>query len=123
MLPNAPDRVSLDMFEDREIIRLTGTGFLGTLFTSEFDADVQGKAAISVQTYYVAAALVRRGVGIAVVDEFTARASLNGDLDFRPFAKPAMFHIYCVHLEERPLSRISRDFIADLERAIETARS
>jgi DNA-binding transcriptional LysR family regulator len=111
------------MFEDLEIIRLTGTGFLGTLFTSEFDAGVAGTAAISVQTYYVAAALVRRGVGIAVVDEFTARASLTDDLDFRPFAKPALFDIYCVHLEERPLSRISRDFIADLEHAIETARS
>jgi DNA-binding transcriptional LysR family regulator len=123
MLPNAPPRVSLELFEDREIIRLTGTGSLGTLFTSEFEGDVQAKAAISVQTYYVAAALVRRGVGIAVVDEFTARASLNGELDFRPFANPALFHIYCVHLEERPLSRISRDFIAELERVIETTRS
>lgn len=121
--PDAPPRISLEMFEDQDIIRLTGAGTLGTLFTSEFEDRLEARGTISVQTYYVAAALVRRGVGIAVVDEFTARASLEPGLTFRPFLEPALFEVYSVHLEDRPLSRMARDFIAALQKAIETIRS
>ena len=121
--PDPPERVPLDRFKEQDVIRITGTGTLGTLFTTGFEDESAGRAAISVQTYYVAAALVRRGVGVAVVDEFTARACRGVDLDFRPFVEPASFDVFCVHLEERPLSRTLRDFIVALQGAIEGARS
>lgn len=115
--PYAPERVSLDMFRHRDLIRLTDSGFVGTMFNNEFSEE-PGTAAISVQTYYVAAALVRRGAGFAVVDEFTARAYMGEDLDFRPLANDARFQVFCTHLVSQPLSRLARDFVATLEKTL-----
>ena len=122
-LPDAPGRVSLDMLRHRDLIRLTGSGSVGTLFSSEVDPDEPRLACISVETYYVAAALVRRGAGFAVVDEFTARASLGDDLDFRPLAESAAFSVYCIHLEDRPLSRVAREFAAVLGSTLSSAQA
>jgi len=102
-LPDAPERVSLDMLNHLDLIRLTGSGSVGSLFSSEVDPDEPSRASISVQTYYVAAALVRRGAGFAVVDEYAARESLSDDLDFRRLAESVAFNVYCIHLEDRPL--------------------
>jgi DNA-binding transcriptional LysR family regulator len=121
-LPDAPERVSLDMLQHRDLIRLAGSGSVGTLFSSEVDSDEPPRASISVQTYYVAAALVRHGAGFAVVDEFTAKASLSDDLDFRPLAESAGFSVYCIHLEDRPLSRIAREFVAVFKSALAEVR-
>ena len=116
--PDAPERVSLDMFRHRDLIRLTDAGFVGSLFDSEISDEQFGAATISVQTYYVAAALVRRGAGFAIVDEFTARAHLGGDLDFRPLAGGAEFQVYCTHLASQPLSRLALDFVETLEKTL-----
>ena len=118
---NAPERVSLDMFRHRDLIRLTDSGFVGTLFDREVSEEAPGTPAISVQTYYVAAALVRRGAGFAVVDEFTARANLGDDLDFRPLTNGARFQVFCTHLVSRPLSRLARDFVTTLEKTLASA--
>jgi DNA-binding transcriptional LysR family regulator len=119
--PDAPERVSLDMVGDRDVIRLSSTGVLATLFNQELE-DREGAAAVraevSVQTYYVAAALVRRGVGVAVVDEFTARAYLSDEVDFRPLVEPASFGVYAIHLEDRPLSRLQSEFVSTLRETL-----
>lgn len=116
--PNMPERVSLDMFRHRDLIRLTDSGFVGTLFDREVSGEEPGAPAISVQTYYVAAALVRRGAGFAVVDEFTARHNLGDDLDYRPLVGGARFQVFCTHLVSRPLSRLARDFVTTLEKTL-----
>jgi DNA-binding transcriptional LysR family regulator len=119
--PDMPERVSLDMFRHRDLIRLTDSGFLGTLFDNEISEEQPATSTISVQTYYVAAALVRRGAGFAVVDEFTARANLGDDLDFRPLTNGARFQVFCTHLVSRPLSRLARDFVTMLEKTLASA--
>jgi DNA-binding transcriptional LysR family regulator len=116
--PDAPERVSLDMFRHRDLIRLTDSGFVGSLFDSEISEEEKSAPAISVQTYYVAAALVRCGAGFAIVDEFTARANLGNDLDFRPLVASAQFQIFCTHLVSRPLSRLALDFVETLSKTL-----
>jgi DNA-binding transcriptional LysR family regulator len=115
--PDAPDRVSLDMFRHRDLIRLTDSGLVGTLFNTVSE-EQPGASTISVQTYYVAAALVRRGAGFAIVDEFTARANRDAELDFRRLAGGARFEVFCTHLVSRPLSRLARDFVVTLEKTL-----
>ncbi|RYY27698.1 MAG: LysR family transcriptional regulator [Sphingomonadales bacterium] len=122
-LPNPPARLSIDTFEKFDLVKLSGTGSIDTLLTSEIDPTAATRAAISVETYYVAAALVREGAGIAIVDEFTARAMVGDDLDYRPLTKGSKFDVYCVHLEDRPLSRISQDFIAAMQEAMAFGRA
>lgn len=119
--PDAPARVSLDMIDSLDVIRLSSKGALATLFNQELEDVDEGAAAraeVSVQTYYVAAGLVRRGAGMAVVDEFTARASLTDELDFRPLTDKPSFGVYVIHLEDRPLSRLQSEFIRVLKDAI-----
>jgi DNA-binding transcriptional LysR family regulator len=106
-LPDAPDRLGIDTFK------------VGTLFASEVvQQDLGCREAIAVQTYYVAAALVRHGAGVAVVDEFTARANLSPELDFRPLKDAATFGVYCIYLEDRPLSKLTRLFVNTLQSAL-----
>ncbi|MBB3890035.1 DNA-binding transcriptional LysR family regulator [Phenylobacterium haematophilum] len=118
-MPDAPERLSLDAARDRDLISLAGSGPVGALFASEVVQDDPGRSErIFVQTYYVAAALVRHGAGVAVVDEFTARASLSPELDFRPLTPKVTFGVHCIYLEDRPPSRPARDFIAVLQQTL-----
>ena len=121
--PRPPARLALDALEKFDLVKLAGTGAIDTLLTSEIDSAAMPRAGISVETYYVAAALVREGAGIAVVDEFTARAMVGDDLDYRPLAKGSKFDVYCIHLEDRPLSRISQDFIAAMQTSMAFGRA
>ncbi len=113
----------MDMFRSRDLIRLSGSGSVGSLFTKQVDHVVPDTAAISVQTYYVAAALVRHGAGVAVVDEFTARASMGEDLDFRPLEESVRFNVYCIHLEDRPLSRLASELVATMKQSLVEERA
>ncbi|MDB5705287.1 MAG: LysR family transcriptional regulator [Sphingomonas bacterium] len=122
-VPDPPEQLSIDALERFDLVRLAGTGSIDTLLTSEIDTALARRTSISVETYYVAAALVREGAGVAVVDEFTARAMVGNDLDFRPLEKDSKFGVYCIHLEDRPLSLISQDFIAEMQKAITFGRA
>ena len=113
-MPDAPERLALDAARGRDLISLAGSGPVGALFASEVVQDDPGRSErIFVQTYYVAAALVRHGAGVAVVDEFTARAGTDADagVQHRPFSPPIRYTIQCVHLEDRPPSKAASRFI------------
>ncbi len=114
-LADPPDRLSPSMIGDRPLIRLTDEGTVGNLVTAQLEENMNASASISVQTYYVAAALVRHGVGLAIVDEFTARANLSQNLDFRPLVHTVGFNVYCIHLDDRPLSKLAKEFTKTLK--------
>lgn len=117
-IPDPPARLSTETLKKFDLLRLAGTGSIDTLIAGEVDMDWAGRAGISVETYYVAAALVREGAGIAVVDEFTARATVGEDLDFRPLERKSRFDVYCIHLVDRPLSRVAQEFIRTMQQSI-----
>lgn len=117
-IPDPPARLSTETLKQFDLLRLAGTGSIDTLIAGEVDMDWAGRAGISVETYYVAAALVREGAGIAVVDEFTARATVGEDLDFRPLERKSRFDVYCMHLVDRPLSRVAQEFIRTMQQSI-----
>jgi DNA-binding transcriptional LysR family regulator len=78
---------------------------------------------ISAQTFYLAAALVRHGAGIAVVDEPTAYATADPQVDFK-FFEPAMrFNVCAIHLEDRPLSQLARAFVQSVREHIVAAQA
>ena len=52
------------------------------------------------------------GAGMAVVDEFTARASVDAATAFRPFSPALRFKVACVHLDDRPPSKAADEFLA-----------
>jgi len=122
-LPDAPDRISLDMMGDLNLIRLVNAGSVGTLFNRFVTDDAFGPSSILVQTYFVAAALVQRRAGYAVVDEYTALARLTPELDYRPLADKVAFDVFGIHLADRPLSQLASKFLETVRDALEAARA
>lgn len=111
-LPDAPPRLPLSVLEGHDFVSLAHSGPMGTLFNREVARlDLHLNEAVTISTLYVAAALVRQGVGMAVVDDFTARACLSDDLDYRPLQPALTFGVHCIYLADRPISRLMQPFI------------
>ncbi|MCP3733446.1 LysR substrate-binding domain-containing protein [Sphingomonas sp. RP10(2022)] len=119
-LDEGPGRIDLATIADRSFVSLERSGPLGDLFAAEtqrLDLDLAEIA--SARTFYVAAALVRAGVGMAVVDSFTAAAMTGPALRFRPLRPSLAFDIVAITLEARPPSALMNDFLATLAALIE----
>lgn len=119
-IPNAPSRIHLDELRDHKFISPLQGGPIGRRLSSELSRlDVALNEVISARTYYVAAALVRAGVGMAIVDNFTAQASLTPGLASRPLQPAITFDVNAVYLQNRPPSRTASDFLTLLGSVIE----
>lgn len=111
-LPDAPPRLSLKILEGCDFVSLAHSGPMGTLFNKEVARqNLSLRETVTISTMYVAAPLVRQGVGMAVVDDFTARACLDPELDHRPLDPPVRFGVHCIYLADRPLPRLMQPFI------------
>lgn len=122
-LPGIGDSVPLQRLDGQDMVGLTTGGPVGELFNRELQRlGVQVREVVSNQTFYIAAALARHGAGMAVVDEFTARAGAGRDIAFRPFDPPLRFKVQCVHLEDRPPSPAAGGFIALFGELLRTER-
>jgi len=85
---------------------------VGSIFVRE--AQRRGltiREVISVGTFYMAVPLVLRGMGVAVLDEFTARSAPDRGAVFQGFDPPLRFEVRCIHLEDRPLSHLAEAFL------------
>src|SRR5690606_31060018 len=105
VIRRAPARLTLGWLCKHDIIGLSSSGPVGDIFAAAIDhAGIALREVVSVQTFYLAAALARHGAGIAIVDELTARANLGNGLQMRTFDPALSFGIQALHLEDRPLS-------------------
>jgi len=122
-LPDVGDSVPLQLLDGRDMVGLTTGGPVGELFNRELRRlGVRVREVVSNQTFYIAAALTRCGAGMAVVDELTARASVDAETAFRPFSPPLRFKVQCVHLEDRPPSKPAVEFLALFGRLMRETR-
>ncbi|WP_407353003.1 LysR family transcriptional regulator [Luteimonas sp. R10] len=114
-LPEVGASVPLRLLDGQDMVGLTTSGPVGDLFAGEVQRNnVAIREVVSNQTFYIAAALTRCGAGMAVVDEFTARASVDETTAFRPFDPAIRFKVECVYLEDRPPSKAADAFVAML---------
>ncbi len=110
--PSGTARVDIRKLDGRDSIGITSSGPMGLLLARELDRlEVEMNEVVSVRTFYVAASLVKHDVGVAVVDEFTARATMTPDLHFNRLSPPITFGVFGIWLEERPPSRACQKFI------------
>lgn len=122
--PRLPRRLDLSWLRNQDIVGLSTSGPVGDLFSAALaQRELPIREVVSVQTFYLAAALVRHGAGIAVVDELTARANVTpqGLLDFRPLEPAMRFSILALHLEDRPLSVLAKRFLHTLQATLDEA--
>lgn len=120
-MPDAPPSVELDVLRGRRFISLAASGPIGALFTQELDRRaLEFDEVVSARTFYIACALVRQGVGMTVVDNFTAQASLTPGLSMRPLKPRLTFDVQALFLSNRPPGTLATAFLKTLAQVIDT---
>lgn len=95
--------MALSSLSGEKIVSVVQSGPIGDLIRREMTRlDVGFDESISARTFYVAAALVRAGVRVALVDNFTAQVVAVPDLLFRPIKPAISFDVFAIWLESRP---------------------
>ena len=121
-MPDAPPRIELAQLAGRPFISLAASGPIGRAFTTELDRlGVELDEVASARTFYIAAALVRQGVGMTVVDSFTAQAWLAPGLAIRPLKPQIAFDIQAMYLINRPPGALATDFLKTLARVLDAS--
>ena len=119
-LPDMPARIDIRQLAGRQLVSLAASGPIGQLFSAAVqNAEIELEEIVSARTFHIATALVRQGVGLTVVDNFTARASLTPGLAMRPLADPIRFDVNAMYLHDRPPTALATDFLKALARRIE----
>lgn len=120
-MPGAPARLRLDELRDHKFISPVHNGPIGRMLSSELNRlEVVLDEVVSARTYYIATALVRAGVGMAIVDNFTAQAAMIPGLMSRPLQPAITFDVNAVYLQNRPPSKTASEFLATLSAVIES---
>ncbi|MGJ3629437.1 LysR substrate-binding domain-containing protein [Sphingomonas sp. MMS24-JH45] len=118
-MPDAPARVELRSSPGGRSCRWRRAQ-IGTLLADEIERlDLVLDEVASARTSYIAAALARAGVGMAVVDSFTAEAWVSPGLSARPLKPSLAFDVHAIHLVDRPPSALASEFLGVLADVIE----
>lgn len=116
-LPDSPARISLDKVSDRPFISLAQSGPIGDLLRRELGrSGLDLDEVVSARTFYIGSALVREGIGMAVLDNFTARSAVDEAVAFSPLQPTLAFDVFAMTLESRPFSHAATEFL-DIFRA------
>ncbi|WP_380786403.1 LysR family transcriptional regulator [Sphingomonas sp. R86521] len=119
-MPDAPSRVELTQLAGRPFITPAASGPIGQMFSTELARlGLNLDEVASARTFYIAAALVRAGVGLTIVDNFTAEASMAPGLAMRSLKPPLTFDVHAMHLLDRPPSALASEFLSLLSDVIE----
>ena len=104
--------IAIRKLQGQDYISLTGSGPIGALLAGELARlDVQPREVASARTFGDAAALGRPGVGVTVVDEFSARAVATPEMQMDRLNPAVPFGVHGVWLEEKPPSPPCQEFL------------
>ncbi|MFT5756406.1 MAG: DNA-binding transcriptional LysR family regulator [Alteromonadaceae bacterium] len=114
-----PDKLTLSQLVDFEFIDIGDSGPLGDiLWQRMMEEKVSLPSKIKVQTYFIAARLVAQGMGICIVDKYTAQGNLSDNMAIAPFDPPLYFSVNGLHLENRSIPKVLEAFIPYLKTEI-----
>jgi DNA-binding transcriptional LysR family regulator len=95
-----------------ELIGLAADDPLGNVVSSACEAQgVEVRTRITVQTYQLARSLVEAGVGLTVVDPFTAASSDQSKLRIRPLAPAHPVQLFLLTAANAPLAQSARRLV------------
>lgn len=116
-------RLPLDLLADRDVIGVTATGPIGEVLTrAARERGISYRETVSVQTFFIAARLAQLEGGVTVVDEFTARAWRSPGFSWLPTEPRLGFTVSYATLEDRQPSKVARQFLRTLEKALQQSR-
>ena len=108
--------VDLEDLHGRDFIGLRQSGPSGDVLVDLLDRlGITPNEVVTSRTYYVALSLAKRGVGVTVVDEFTAREMASDGLGLFRFRKPIRIPVTAYMLHENSDSAIFSRFLNSVE--------
>ncbi|WP_176399680.1 LysR family transcriptional regulator [Novosphingobium sp. B 225] len=112
-------QLSVADIREMDLIGVSSSGPIGDIVAAAHAlAQIDFREVASVDTYYIAAALVRHGSGVAIVDEFTARATASPGVELYPLTPELTFDVHAAWLEDRPLSKLAERFVDMMKAAL-----
>lgn len=119
LFKSEPESISFDDIKDTEFIDIADSGPLGDLLWQRLlEENVELPSRIKAQTYFVAARMVSKGLGVCVVDKYTAMGNLDDNIAFASFAPKITFGVHALSLENRSLSKVTEDFLEQLTKEL-----
>jgi len=119
LLPKHPKTISLKSLLKHPLLGIDDSGPLADIVLREMmKQNLKPIGVFKVQTYFIAVNLVRYGAGVCIVDEFTARGQQSEDIGIAQLQGDFSFPIKALHLENKPLSKISEKFLLDLKKQL-----
>ena len=116
---DSPTELTLQDLTGREFIDISDSGPLGDLLWNRIvKENIQFSSHMKVQTYFIAARMVTKGLGFCVVDLATALANSSDDIAVASFAPKLQFDITLLHLENLSIPKAVTEFIPYLKDAI-----
>lgn len=114
-----PAQLTLNDLAGREFIDISDSGPLADmLWTRILEENIQFSSHMKVQTYFIAARMVTKGLGFCVVDKSTAIANSSDEIGIASFAPKLDFDINLLHLENRAIPKVVEEFIPYIKDAI-----
>lgn len=111
--------LSLEDLHGLPLVSLSTRNPLGSLLANHFDAsDAVFQPIATVETYQLASALVAKGVGVAIVDEITARSLSHPEVAVHRLRPSLQFNMSLLHLESESMSLITQRFVGHLQSEI-----
>ncbi|MCK4975835.1 MAG: LysR family transcriptional regulator [Anaerolineales bacterium] len=116
----AGNRLSLEDLDGMPLISLSTRSPLGKLLANRIESGkVRFKSVATVETYQMAKALVAHGVGVAIIDEVTAKSMGHKNVVAWQLDPELPFNVALLHIESEPLSIVTQRFVEHLESEIE----
>ncbi len=120
LIPEAPKELSLKELMDYPLVSIWDSGPLADISWQRIQSEnLQPINTIKVQTYFIAVSLVKQGIGVCLVDEFTARSQLDDSIGIAILSDPIEYPIKGLFLEKKPLSHASEEFLEFISQALQ----
>lgn len=101
-----------------DLVALPGDDPLGSVVMNACEAQgVQPRSRLTVQTYQLARSLVEAGLGVAIVDPFTAASADRSRVRLRPVAPNLPVQLYQLTAANAPLAQTARRLVRFLTEA------
>ncbi|TNE50200.1 MAG: LysR family transcriptional regulator [Sphingomonadales bacterium] len=112
-----PGAVDASIVDDAEFVGMRDSGPLGQMISEALESrNIEPNEIVSAHTYHVALSLVRKKIGIAITDQFTAYSHLGAGLHRHILDDLPKFPIQAVALDDHPNGQL-------IERAITHSRA
>lgn len=119
LLPHSPAAIELAELAELPLIGIGDSGPMGQLLWQQLQGvGVHPSSTVQVDTYFVAARLVTEGLGVCPLDQLTAIGNPDNQVGVAQLLPELAVPIRALHLNSRPLNKLSQAFLQQVTATI-----